>query len=319
VIRELEEVNRLGFRKVFLADDNFTIYRSRAKELLQALRAWNDTKGQGGISFNTQVSIDAAKDQELLRMCAEAGLTRVFIGIETPNTDSLHETKKHQNTGIDLVEQVLRFLDEGIAVSAGMIVGFDADGPDIFERQYQFAMSAPIPIFSVGTLVAPAATPLHARMKKEGRLVDGGGAPALPYDTNIRPRQMTREQLLEGLRSLCYRLYMPSAFAQRVLRFIRRFQPHRQTRRQSAPLRAIDGDTLDLVANLPRLGPEEEGMFATIRSALQKKPEATEHVFGFLQQYLQIRHMYDQWNFWPAPPWSDGGTLRRGTTPAAWP
>jgi hypothetical protein len=32
-------------------------------------------------------------------------------------------------------EQVQRFLDHGIGVTAGLIVGFDSDGPDIFERQ----------------------------------------------------------------------------------------------------------------------------------------------------------------------------------------
>ena len=55
-------------------------------------------------------------------------MTRVFIGIETPNVESLQETKKRQNVGVDLIDQIQVFLDHGIAVIAGMIVGFDNDG-----------------------------------------------------------------------------------------------------------------------------------------------------------------------------------------------
>ena len=174
VLRELDEIYRRDYRHIFLADDNFTVYRARAKELLAALRNWNFRQDQVKVRFVTQVSIDAARDAELLKMCAEAGLTQVFIGIETPNEDSLKETKKRQNVGINLLDQVQHFLEHGIAVVGGMIVGFDSDRPDIFERQYEFAMSSPIPIFSVGALVAPAATPLHERMAKEGRLSSDG-------------------------------------------------------------------------------------------------------------------------------------------------
>src|SRR5262249_13384069 len=83
VLAELDRVYAYGYRDVFLADDNFTVYRSRAKELLGALREWNLRRVAGRVRFFSQVSIDAAKDDELLRLCAEAGLTGVFIGIET--------------------------------------------------------------------------------------------------------------------------------------------------------------------------------------------------------------------------------------------
>ncbi len=150
VLRELDEVYRHGYRYVFLSDDNFTVHRSRAKEVLEGLRDWNRRQSQGPVRFITQVSIDAARDDDMLRMCAEAGLSTVFIGIETPNEESLRETKKRQNLKIDLLDQAQCFLDHGIGVTAGMIVGFDADGPDIFDRQYEFAMSSPIPIFPSG-------------------------------------------------------------------------------------------------------------------------------------------------------------------------
>ena len=69
----------------------FTVYRKRAKEVLLALREWNNKRPLGPVAFHTQGSIDAARDPEIMRLCGEAGLVRVFIGIETPNEDSLKE------------------------------------------------------------------------------------------------------------------------------------------------------------------------------------------------------------------------------------
>src|ERR1041384_4790412 len=98
VLAELDALYDHGYRAVFLAYDNFTVYRARAKELLLALKEWNDA-GKG-MAFTTQVSIDCARDTEMLELCADAGLVNVFIGIETPNESSLRETKKRQNVGI---------------------------------------------------------------------------------------------------------------------------------------------------------------------------------------------------------------------------
>ena len=62
VIAELDVLYEIGYRMIFLSDDNFTVYRRRAKELLTALAEWNNTRKQGRVMFSTQLSIDAAAD-----------------------------------------------------------------------------------------------------------------------------------------------------------------------------------------------------------------------------------------------------------------
>ena len=64
-------------------------------ELLPALIAWRSDKR--GITFQTEVSINLADDEELMRLMVAAGFTTVFIGIETPDEDSLAECSKKQN------------------------------------------------------------------------------------------------------------------------------------------------------------------------------------------------------------------------------
>lgn len=328
VLAELDVLNSHHYRTVFLSDDNLTVYRSRAKELVAALKYWNDSHSDRRINFVTQVSIDAARDSELLRMCAEAGLRHVFIGIETPNEESLKEAKKRQNLKVDLVGEVQKFLDQGIAVTAGMIVGFDSDGPDIFERQFEFAMALPVPIFSVSALSAPPSTPLYSRLEKENRLVENRSlAPASPWNTNIAPQGMARAQLLYGIRWLCNRIYQPKVFGERMLRFIDRLGTRNDhtgdgTEVRVEQLRRIDRESLSLLGRGDSLDPEIGPMFARIRKELSQKPHAAQWAVPFLIQYMQIRHMYRRTGVWnprmgtaTTPCWDEAAEFERNVAP----
>ena len=199
VVRELEVLYERGARAVFLADDNFTVMRRRSRDLLERLVDWNDHRPAGRMLFSTQASVDLARDQELMDLCLAANLRTIFMGIELPNEESLAETMKRQNLRVDLSEEIRKVVRSGIMVTCGMIAGFDHDGPDIFQRQLKFINGLAVPLVTFSLLVAPAATPLHARMEREGRLINhdhvgGGGF----LETNIRPLQMTEAELKEG-------------------------------------------------------------------------------------------------------------------------
>jgi hypothetical protein len=317
VIAELDQLYRLGYRTAFLADDNFTVYRARAKELLAGIRDWNARQTAGRFRFTTQVSIDAAGDEELLAMCADAGLTHVFIGIETPNEESLREAKKRQNLKKNLLDEIQRFIDFGISVDCGMIVGFDGDDESIFARQYEFAMATSVPIFSLGTLVAPAATPLHARLAKEGRLdAKGSEIAAGPWNTNIIPKLMSREQLFDGVKWLCNSIYRPDAFEERVAKLIatfgRRYQPAHAGDPPPTALRAVNSDSASLIHRMARTGAAERKMLANILKMFPQNPAANQHVMGALFMYFQIRYMYEHGQFWePMLPANSGAVWRQ--------
>ena len=90
-------------------DDNFIGNKKLLKsEVLPALIAWR--QGKRGLRFSTELSINLADDEELMSMMVDAGFTAVFVGIETPDDDSLAECNKYQNRGRDLVESVQRGL-----------------------------------------------------------------------------------------------------------------------------------------------------------------------------------------------------------------
>lgn len=303
VIAELDVLYALGYRRIFLADDNFTVMRSRAREVLAALKSWNDAREQGKVRFVTQVSIDIARDDDMLRMAAEAGLTQLFIGIETPNETSLREAKKRQNLQRNLVEEIGNFYRHGINVVGGMIVGFDADGPDIFEQQFNFAMESAIPIFSLGALVAPVATPLHARLLKANRLNDSQiEVAATPFMTNIVHPTLGQEELVHGLRWLANALYSPENFGTRILRFIDRLGPRSDPSFKhpsgTSQLRRVEKDGFYVISRLRRLGEAEQTMWTRVLAAAMAKPESLDYVLDIVAHYMQIRFMYASGHFW---------------------
>lgn len=296
VLSELDQLYRYGYRNILLSDDNFTVFRHRAKELLAALRDWNNRQERGRVKFLTQVSIDVADDDEMLRMCVEAGLTMVFIGIETPNLDSHREMKKRQNLRGNLLDKVNHVISFGIEINGGMIVGFDSDGPDIFDRQFEFAMSTGIPIYTLTALNAPAATPLHDRMRRDGRLIDEAYVIGSPFVTNIIPKRITSEELSRGIQWLGNQLYAPAAFGERVLRFVDQ-HPHTKETRWARP-RPVDLKLLKVARQIPQLGVEEEKMWARITKAVAERPETANAVMSILFRYMQIRFIYEHGDFW---------------------
>ncbi len=224
IIGELDGLYALGWRKsVFFVDDNFIGNKRQLKsEVLPALIAWR--KGKIGMPFGTEVSINLADDPELLGLMAQAGFDAVFVGIETPNEDSLAECSKTQNKGRDLVESVKKLQRAGLQVQGGFIVGFDTDTPSIFQQQIDFIQKSGIVTAMVGLLQAPPGTRLYERLKREGRLVNELSGDNVDGSTNIIPK-MGLETLREGYRQILDQIYAPQLYYERVLTFLREYQP----------------------------------------------------------------------------------------------
>ena len=218
VLAEVETIHALGVSNIFVVDDNFIGNKKEAKALLTALAAWQAARGYP-IEFMTEVSLNVAQDDELLRLMAQAHFTTIFVGIESPRAASLAETNKTQNTREDIVTAVHRIQAAGIDVMAGMIVGFDHDDPSIFEEQFRFIQQARIPISMTGMLNAVPKTPLHERLRAAGRLIAESVGDQFVF-TNIVPGGMSRLELYEGYRALLRRLYGYRAYRRRAMAFI---------------------------------------------------------------------------------------------------
>src|SRR6476659_9650167 len=129
MLAEFDALKALGWRgTVFIVDDNFSGNKKNVRLLVPALAEWQKQHGYP-FSLLTESSLNLADDEALLANMRDAGFRRVFIGIETPVEESLHEAQKSQNRG-DLLSSVKKIQNYGIEVMAGFIVGFDNDPVD---------------------------------------------------------------------------------------------------------------------------------------------------------------------------------------------
>jgi radical SAM superfamily enzyme YgiQ (UPF0313 family) len=158
-----------------------------------------------------------ADDPQLLQMMSEANFFAVFIGIESPNTDTLISMQKKQNTRRNLVDSVHRIYQAGMLVIAGFIVGFDTEKASVADEMIDCIEATSIPVAMVGLLTALPNTQLTRRLEKAGRLLPskegmGDESSARLNFTTLRPRH----DVLADFRDVLKSIYNPKSYFERV-------------------------------------------------------------------------------------------------------
>lgn len=224
IIAELESLHSQGWRgPVFFVDDNFIGNKIKLKnEILPAIASWLKKK-RWPFSFFTQVSINLSDDEELMHLMMQAGFTSVFVGIESPNEESLAECNKFQNKNRNLVACVRKIQRFGMQVQGGFIVGFDSDPLSIFERQIQFIQKAGIVTAMVGVLTAFRGTKLYHNLEKNNRLLKETSGDNSESSLNFIPK-MPRKTLLDGYRKIVTTIYSPDCYYERVRSFLKNYK-----------------------------------------------------------------------------------------------
>ena len=223
ILAELDLIYNRGWRAgIFFVDDNFIGNKNQLKtDLLPALINWQ--KGRKGISFLTEVSINLADDDELMKMMVDAGFDMVFIGIETPDDSGLAECSKKQNRNRDMLADIKKMQRFGFQVQGGFIVGFDSDTSTIFQRQIDFIQKSGITTAIVGMLQAIPGTRLHERMKNEGRLIGNTTGDNVDGTTNIVPSKMNAKTLQDGYKRILNEIYSHKGYYNRVKTFLKEY------------------------------------------------------------------------------------------------
>ncbi|AUC60461.1 hopanoid 2-methyltransferase HpnP [Cyanobacterium sp. HL-69] len=218
LLKELDYLYELGWRRsVFMVDDNFIGNKRNVKLLLKALKEWQQ-EHQYPFRFNTEASVDLADDPELMELMVDCYFDAVFLGIETPDEDSLAMTKKFQNTRSSLTDAVDKIIRTGLRPMAGFIIGFDGEEKGAGDRIVRFAEQVGIPTTTFAMLQALPNTALWHRLEKEGRL--GAGKYGNINQTTLMNFVPTRpvEDIANEYVDAFWRLYDPHAYLDRTYR-----------------------------------------------------------------------------------------------------
>jgi hypothetical protein len=124
-----------GIKRFFITDDNFARNRDWEPlfDRLIALRAGDCPN----IGFTIQVDTLCHKIANFIEKASQAGVRRVFIGLENINPDNLIAAKKRQNKITDYRELLQKWRDHGAITCAGYIIGFPGDSKDSVLRDIE--------------------------------------------------------------------------------------------------------------------------------------------------------------------------------------
>ena len=164
IVAELSELKE-RHKLFFFVDDNFAANLKFAKDLVEALVK---VKAR----WVTQMSINAAHDEEFLSTLSRSGCQGVLIGFESLDDAVLKSMRKNFNTmrgGFEVALANLR--RHNIRVYGTFVFGYDGDRPGAAAEAAEFSIRHRFYLAAFNHLTPFPGTPLYTRLQKEGRLL----------------------------------------------------------------------------------------------------------------------------------------------------
>lgn len=212
----VDEIRQIRKPLIFFVDDNITSNMDQAKEFFRALIPLK-------IRWVSQASINAAHDEEFLRLIKASGCQGLLIGFESLNPDTLRRMRKSFNMMHGGYEQALANLRRHeLRLYVTFILGYDDDGGDTLAETLAFAERHKFYIVAFNHLTPFPGTPLYDRLKTEGRLLYDRWwlDPAYRYGmVPFAPRGMTAEDVERRCIEARQRFYSLSSILRRSLDF----------------------------------------------------------------------------------------------------
>jgi radical SAM superfamily enzyme YgiQ (UPF0313 family) len=206
VIEDLRVIKSLGGKRVLLLDDNPIGNVRYAKELFAAMIPLK-------MEWVAQITINIARNKELLDLAARSGARSFSIGLESVTQDNLDDLDKGFNRAPRFVEDLKAIRDRGIQVIALMMVGLDGDTSASFDRTLAFLVENKVSFLKLFTPCPYPGTKYHADMLAAGRILTSEwnrydyGSPL------VQPANMTPEEMMAGFNGIYDRFYsLPSIF-----------------------------------------------------------------------------------------------------------
>jgi len=167
----------------------------------------------------TESDISLADDEELLRLLGRSGCAQVLIGLESAASESMRDvdtrdwkSRRHR----EYADRVKRIQDHGVSVNGCFILGFDQDGPDIFERTLDYIDSMDLSEVQITLLTPFPGTQLRERLTTEKRLLPGATwSQHTLFDLTFEPARMSVEEMKKGFRHLMREVYSDDRVARR--------------------------------------------------------------------------------------------------------
>ena len=218
IVRELKAAKE---KIIFFADDNIFYDRASAAELFKAITPLRK-------KWACQISMDAARDGELLDIMKKSGCFLVLMGFESVNRGSLTEMHKSANLASDYETLIKNIYKRGMMIYGTFVLGCDGDDAEVFEKTIAFAVRNRIAVTNFNPLIPMPGTKVYEKMKSEGRLRYRKWWLSDDYrygETAYLPKNITPEELRDGCLDIRTRFYSIGCILKRLFGNIHNFLP----------------------------------------------------------------------------------------------
>lgn len=205
----IHEIDELPGKEVIFIDVNLIAHPAYAKvlftELIPLKKIW----------FGL-VTVNIGKNRELFELMVRSGCRGLLIGFESVTQGALKTIDKSFNKVEEYEDLVKRLHDAGIAINGTFVLGTDGDDKTVFPRTVEMIQKLRIDLPRYSIMTPFPGTPLHQSLEREGRILERHWS---LYDVEhcvIRPKQMTSQELEEGLAWAWQQTYKFSSIFQRI-------------------------------------------------------------------------------------------------------
>lgn len=212
----LREIRAAGTNHIMFIDDNFAGNPERTKQLLRAIMPMK-------LKWQAAVSINAAKDPELLDLMRNSGCQSLFIGFESINPASVQNVHKVQNSTREYEQAIEAIHSRGIMINGSFVFGLDGDTPETFDATVDWIVKNRIETVTSHILTPYPGTALYDRMQAAGRITSHDLSLYNTAHVVFRPLGMTAKELYQGYLNVYKKVYS----LKNILRRLPRSKPQR--------------------------------------------------------------------------------------------
>lgn len=210
VIRDIQAIKRLGFKRILLVDDNIAADPAHALQLFSEIKKLH-------VQWVSQCALYIADKPGMLEAAVQSGCLTLSFGLETVNQASLNSINKLFVKVADYERSLETIRKAGIDTATEMVLGIDGDDPGVFERSADFIIRNRVALPKFYILTPIPGTPLYERLQQENRLIDHDFTNYNASQVVFQPLQMEPDQLQDGYWSLYEKVFTIPTICKRVL------------------------------------------------------------------------------------------------------
>ena len=212
VVAEIKSMPQKAFT---FYDTSLTIHPEYTKSLFKKMKGLHKRFSCNG---NSDV---LALDKELVKLSKEAGCVSWLIGFESVSQTTLDDIGKKTNKVKEYAQAVKNVHNHGMIAIGCFVFGFDTDTKDVFEETLKMIKDLKIDVADFLILTPFPGTPIFDRFEKERRIVTNDWSKYNMKGVVFKPKNMTSEELLYGVRKMYKEFYSAPHAIRRAMKSLK--------------------------------------------------------------------------------------------------